>query len=67
MINPKELRIGNWVETAGNYVQICEDDFKDTTHLFAIPLTEEWLVKLGFDSFYLSDTKIKHVHQLQNL
>ena len=45
-----------------------------------IPLTEECLLRFGFesknpvlftnsdgDSFYLDDTKIKHVHQLQNL
>ncbi len=57
-----------------------------------IPLTEEWLLKFGFEKdelgwffkendycsfglffkdnewlFYISDTKIKYVHQLQNL
>ena len=49
MIDPRELRIGNLVETAGDYIQVCPEDFKDTTHLFSIPLTEEWLIKFGFE------------------
>ena len=61
----KELRIGNWVEIQGLESKIilvdtegciCEneycEDFENnniTQNLQPIPLTEEWLVKFGFE------------------
>lgn len=56
----KELRIGNYVEYAGETVKISgvtEEnpfidmitvDYLEYDEIFPIPLTEEWLVKLGF-------------------
>ena len=56
-----ELRIGNYVYPfnediliigtdviAKQIIKVCSDDFKDTSKLKPIPLTEEWLVKFGF-------------------
>jgi len=52
----RELRIGNWVESDGNQFQIdagwfanyhCNMSLSQNTN--PIPLTEEWLVKLGFN------------------
>ena len=58
-----ELRIGNWVETEGGFYQIdsilnkdrilvkIEDEYVgyDINQIKPIPLTEEWLIKFGFD------------------
>ncbi len=49
----KELRIGNWVYDEGdleNPIQIVNIQEDNTSWLKPIPLTEEWLVKLGFVS-----------------
>lgn len=57
MIDPKELMIGNWVEKPnGEQIEIEADDIMTISMLFEdlrprpIPLTEEWLLKFGFES-----------------
>jgi hypothetical protein len=73
-----ELRIGNWLlftdwpaqgfrQMTGNDIGVCEKDPKWLDYFFKpIPLTEEWLLKFGFDKgsyffskdgfeFYLND------------
>jgi hypothetical protein len=48
----KELRIGNYVQP---FIDGCEttlvipNDFKNTTYLRPIPLTEDWLLRFGFE------------------
>ena len=49
MIQAKELRIGNWA-----YSPIMEDNIKvdcitGSINVEPIPLTEEWLIKFGFE------------------
>jgi len=55
-MNARELRIGNLVypDSTGDIVEITADDFQDTSFLEPIQLTEEWLVKFGFE-------KIDHI------
>ena len=56
MIRPEELRIGNHVILKGREYQVdafdiykmAENDENDEVQ--PIPLTEEWLLKFGFDS-----------------
>lgn len=114
MIDPKELRLGNWVQVNGFPMQVvsihhdgtiyCDFDgnegdvweFDEKNPCKPIQLTKEMLLKCGFLPFYAdvfiheklkySDkfkiredgyivyvsnevyiTKIKHLHQLQNL
>jgi len=44
-----ELRVGNWVKESDRLVHIHDGFGIDHAHNFdPIPLTEEWLVKLGF-------------------
>lgn len=52
----RELRIGNWYEWHGKQSQITLSDFieeyetgQSFFHKHPIPLTEEWLVKFGFE------------------
>ena len=65
----KELRIGNLIEYAGDYVSVNtyhistieagKEPFK--SRYKPIPLTEEWLVKFGFDKgtmCWFNDTNI---------
>jgi hypothetical protein len=53
MIDPKELRIGNIVDSplSENPIQMADVDFTSAfLKLFTpIPLTEEWLLKFGFE------------------
>ncbi len=59
MIKANELRIGNYIFYRGEILEevssiFCEDLFDrindlDESNYDAIPLTEEWLMKLGFD------------------
>ena len=59
----KELRIGNYgkeiTHSTNRVVRVKKDHFEDMVRgeidLFPIPLTEEWLVKFGFE---LEDEKI---------
>jgi hypothetical protein len=94
-MDAKQLRIGNYVKFGKLFkkvVEIAEEGFyildKDGTtlkntwaDLQPIPLTQEWLMKFGFDekepvlisSWKFSPfcetiiTKCEYVHQLQNL
>jgi hypothetical protein len=46
----KELRIGNYVKIHGKPTQMELSDFNfDPLFIKPIPLTEEWLLKFGFD------------------
>jgi hypothetical protein len=51
-----ELRIGNWVNDDGDIEQVNKDHFYEDDYVDnlkgvePIPLTEEWLVKFGFDN-----------------
>lgn len=51
----EELRIGNIVDLYGKIAKIQRADFSETEHGIAvkegkpIPLTEEWLLKFGFE------------------
>jgi hypothetical protein len=58
MIRPEELRIGNWISNGHTNHAISSSWFCDylgslgehmNTEL--IPLTEEWLVKFGFETY----------------
>ena len=51
-MNPKELRIGNWVLNDGNLFQIEHGyEIGDAIHQYEpTPLTEEWLLKFGFEN-----------------
>ncbi len=87
-VDPKDLRIGNLVDYFDETEDMWYDNFEiedlykyDTDCYKPIPLTEEWLKKLGCDCVYQSkinkgffyvineeDTlEVKYVHQLQNL
>jgi hypothetical protein len=58
MIDPKELRIGNWIwsevsemelKVEANYFEMLEFDLKQKNSFYSpIPLTPEWLERLGF-------------------
>jgi hypothetical protein len=56
-----ELRIGNWVEhnqpKRGYYTTVQESTFSvNVEKLFKpIPLTEEWLLKFGFNEVFMVD------------
>ena len=56
MIEAKDLRIGNWFNYEDEPMQWEMDDFRnmefDSVDCIwqPIPLTEEWLLKFGFDS-----------------
>ena len=52
MLKNNELRIGNLVYPDMSYpesITVCVKDFEDTSHLNPIPLTEEWLLRAGFE------------------
>lgn len=59
MIQPNELRIGNWIYDDGKPIQVTtglfylmyeyEDRFDSYHDILPIPLTEEILLKCGFD------------------
>lgn len=54
MIQPNELRLGNWVKQDGDIEQVTFKTFEllndlDTYYVDAIPLTEERLLKCGFE------------------
>ena len=66
MIDIKELRIGNYVLSGCNELVKIEGIIsKDNTGgylietLKPIPITAEWLLKLGFDTFYING-KLTH-------
>jgi len=47
-----ELRIGNWVDLGGgrNHYQANDPELWSGLNINPIPLTEEWLVKFGFEN-----------------
>lgn len=61
-INVRELRIGNWVLDANvptvidfSYMSYLID-YPTTHKVSAIPLTEEWIKRFGFEYKYVDDT-----------
>lgn len=48
-----ELRIGNWVDYNDRVYQVDSGTFIDNSinNCMPIPLTEEWLIKFGFELF----------------
>lgn len=81
MINIKELRIGNIIRVIGSnheisvdYIQI-EDDLIEKynindwriENLEPIPLTEEWLFKLGFESMKLDFSVAYYIEIFKNV
>lgn len=49
MIDPKELRIGNWVTPSFDTESIIQvEEVTSSINCSPIPLTEEWLVKFGY-------------------
>jgi hypothetical protein len=75
MIQPNELRIGNWVNVTHVHFKETEIDtikIDDLVRIFTnvptydytpIPITEEWLLKLGFERTYLSEFRTKYTHK----
>jgi len=71
MIDVKHLRVGNIIKSKdGNlpYWAITEEDMitilqaEDRSIYEPIPITEEWLLKLGFEDFYEGDNDyIKYI------
>lgn len=61
MIKASDLRIGNLVypfddiqlveykTILSDAISVSVKDFENTEHLYPIPLTEEWLVRMGFE------------------
>ena len=66
MMEAKELRVGNLVYSITHNVNInvslIEIDMNYST-IEGIPLTEEWLVKLGFEETYNSQFRLKFDHK----
>jgi hypothetical protein len=61
MIEARELRIGNYTYPFDDIhlvsdktifrdsIKVCYKDFENTNNIQPIPLTEEWLLRLGFE------------------
>jgi hypothetical protein len=71
----KELRIDNWIKynfkmQGWKYVQVCANDFHNgfrddkfvSINYKPIPLTEEWILKFGFDKDSDNDYCFKGFH-----
>jgi hypothetical protein len=53
MMNEEELRIGNYVNIEDTILRIdLQELYYNSSIMTPIPLTEEWLLKLGFESMY---------------
>ena len=78
MVDPKELRIGNWIQTNSGILKVVnginyewepmEHIVYDDTHigysndeLSPIPITPEWLERLGFERKYKNENTIHWV------
>lgn len=58
-MEPSELKVGNWINyspkawQSPNYIQAKDEDLekvqKNPSHYMDIPITEEWLLDLGFE------------------
>lgn len=65
MIQPQELRIGNYIEYNGEIMKLdgsllcCYIQNELEFPLNPIPLTEEWLLKFGFEKAPLVDKYLK--------
>jgi len=59
----KELRIGNWINYKGNPCRFDIGDYYEANHndeflellVKPIPLTEEWLLKFGFEKIVMNN------------
>lgn len=68
-MNEKELRIGNWIEgrsdSKKDFVtfQVYRETFFDIDSAYGefkpIPLTEEWLLKFGFQFYFIGNGDYK--------
>ena len=61
-MNIQEIRIGNWIIGNGKEFQVYAETFADIESTYGefkpIPLTEEWLVKMGFEIDRTGDLSI---------
>lgn len=72
MIKANELRIGNWVKVENDFERVdniledgaycylskeAESVFQPYSFINPIPLTEEWLLKMGFDEIDIEENK----------
>ena len=71
-----ELRIGNWVEmykeeskpfkiSAGNISVEYKANKQGYTRYKPIPLTEEWLIRFGFEDVQINKTQVKCLTEYQ--
>lgn len=64
MIKANELRIGNWVTVKGVFekaihIRLRKHDFnKDFNDFYPIPLTEEILLKCGFENYQTDKSNV---------
>ena len=66
MITAKELRIGNYVRYIGlydHYPVVKSITENDDDEIDPITITEEWLLKFGFERTYLSQFRSKFTHK----
>jgi len=72
-LKASELRIGNWHLGDGNPLQIDAFDIKDLSDdpqddfYQPIPLTEEWLLKFGFDKLPFDRTSLEYKKDIYRL
>jgi len=74
-LSANELRIGNWVNKAKPYQWklddfVAMDLYDDEFYIEPIPLTEEWLLKFGFEKTihtHLDKTKTNPCYKNANL
>lgn len=69
MIDVKELRVGNWVDYKGNHCIWDEDDFGEVNYGILdftnpIELTEDWLIKFGFQGNYIQLEELQITHEM---
>ena len=73
-----ELRIGNWIQSSSNkeyqinlsWYECCKDSTEGRDiqlDTFPIPLTEEWLIKFGFDRIIEDDKGNEYCNILYSL
>lgn len=68
MIQANELRLGNYIYKLDNVMQVEDETFKNVSAMLfpykPIPITEEWLLKLGFVSSDLNNSIRIHFEHL---
>lgn len=62
MIDARELRIGNWVFNKATERKQIKEVYSDCSIYDPIPLTEEWLIRAGFEIAYSSNFRLKFDH-----